>query len=321
MNRRFLVAITTGDVDGIGLEVTSKALSSLGPKTQFQFVLFRSKLASKKSLGLIDRKFRRITFNDIHSALQAPLSSKNQIYDIASDLPPAIWVETAAKLCLTGTFHALVTGPLSKTSIREAGLKDMGHTGILKRVARADDVYMGFYGSHFSVVLITDHLPLREAPNALSVERIKGAIKAGRTLEPLLRKSLLPKPVALLGLNPHSGEQGLIGDEEINLHTLAINALNGHVPVAGPLVPDAAFATDNWNKYRFFVANYHDQGLIPFKMIHGPLGGVHLTLGLPFLRTSVDHGTAKDIFGRNIASSKSMTEALKAALYLMKKRF
>lgn len=321
MSRRFLIAITTGDHDGIGLEVATKALNSLGPKSQFHFVLFRSTRAQAADLGRLDQKFQRKTFANITEALKHSLTSRNQIYDIAADTSPAAWVETAARFCKTGAFHAMSTGPLSKTAIREAGLKDMGHTGILKRVAGTKQVYMGFYGTQFSVVLATGHVPVNGISESLTKERLKGAILAGRTLEPLLKKGLLGKPVGLLGLNPHAGEQGLIGQEEASIHSSVIRELEQQIPVAGPLVPDAAFSQESWNKFRYYVANYHDQGLIPFKMVHGPLGGVHLTLGLPFLRTSVDHGTAKDIFGRNRANAKSMMAAIEAALFLVKKKF
>lgn len=321
MSPRFLIAITTGDIDGIGLEVASKALGTLGPKNNVHFVLFRSHQSPEQQMAALDRKFHRKTYNSVHTALMNPLTHKNQIYDIASPLPPPLWVESAAQMCHSGRFHALVTGPLSKTIIHESGLKDMGHTGILKRVASQPDVFMAFYGPKFSVVLATDHLPLRQVSQALTKDRLRACLRASRELEALLKKSQLRLPVGLLGLNPHSGEDGLIGEEENLIHLPVMQEMGSELEIAGPLVPDAAFHELQWLRYRYFVANYHDQGLIPFKMVHGPQSGVHLTLGLPFLRTSVDHGTAKDIFGRNVADAGSMTEALKVALKLVKNKF
>jgi 4-hydroxythreonine-4-phosphate dehydrogenase len=122
-------------------------------------------------------------------------------------------------------------------------------------------------------------------------------------------------PIGLLGLNPHAGDSGLIGQEEQTVISKAMKQLfELGIPVVGPLVPDAAFQKENWGKYSTFVACYHDQGLIPFKSIHGFDSGVHLTLGLSLKRTSVDHGTAKDIFGKNKANPGSMVSALRWAI-------
>ena len=126
--------------------------------------------------------------------------------------------------------------------------------------------------------------------------------------------------MALVGLNPHAGEKGLIGKfESENLKPVLTQIKKKH-SVEGPLVPDAAFFDDNWKKYSTYVCLYHDQGLIPFKMVHGQDSGVHLTLGLPFIRTSVDHGTAKNIFGKNKANPNSMIEAVDWAIKLAKRK-
>ncbi|MES2962733.1 MAG: 4-hydroxythreonine-4-phosphate dehydrogenase PdxA, partial [Bdellovibrionota bacterium] len=118
-------------------------------------------------------------------------------------------------------------------------------------------------------------------------------------------------------LNPHAGEEGLIGESELDVHAKALAfAAEKKIAVEGPLVPDAAFFEKNWKRYSVFVANYHDQGLIPFKMIHGQESGIHVTMGLPFVRTSVDHGTAKDIFGKDKADPRSMYQALEWAIRL-----
>jgi 4-hydroxy-L-threonine phosphate dehydrogenase PdxA len=118
----------------------------------------------------------------------------------------------------------------------------------------------------------------------------------------------------LLGLNPHAGEKGIIGSEEGQVFSHALSSVRAAgMKVFGPLSPDAAFMKENWKQYSLYVCCYHDQGLIPFKMIHGQDDGVHVTVGLPFIRTSVDHGTAKDIFGKNRANPQSMLAAIKLA--------
>jgi 4-hydroxythreonine-4-phosphate dehydrogenase len=133
----------------------------------------------------------------------------------------------------------------------------------------------------------------------------------------VLDKKPASRPLALLGLNPHAGEEGIIGDTEKKIHHSVIeSARERGVKIEGPLVPDAAFFEKNWSEYSVYIANYHDQGLIPFKMIHGQESGIHLTMGLPFVRTSVDHGTAKDIFGKNKADASSMTLAIEWAIRL-----
>ena len=125
--------------------------------------------------------------------------------------------------------------------------------------------------------------------------------------------------MALVGINPHAGEDGLIGNEELDVFLEAIKiAKSKKIPIEGPLVPDAAFLKENWSKFSVYICPYHDQGLIPFKLVHGHKSGVHITMGLPFIRTSVEHGTAKKLFGKNKAYYESMLEAIKWSIDLAK---
>ncbi|MCB0384980.1 MAG: 4-hydroxythreonine-4-phosphate dehydrogenase PdxA, partial [Bdellovibrionales bacterium] len=165
----------------------------------------------------------------------------------------------------------------------------------------------------------TGHLAHKDVAAALTQELVSESIQAANKLRKLLPKKQRDKPLALLGLNPHAGEEGIIGVEENDVLIPALKDARRHkIPIQGPLVPDAAFFKENWNQYSVFVCPYHDQGLIPFKMIHGQDSGVHVTMGLPFVRTSVDHGTAKNIFGKNRANPSSMIEAIKWAIMLAK---
>ncbi len=310
------VALTTGDADGIGTEVTAKALAKLKPITGVRFYVWRSPRCPAPHLAMIDRSFKRITVGSWPEALKVATDSKRELIDINSNQAPASWVETAAKASLFGHIDAMVTAPLSKTSVAAAGMTDMGHTGILKRVARRE-LFMGFIGDEFNVVLATDHLSIEAVSRALTMERLKSALVAADMLRQVFDRKRAALPLALVGLNPHSGEEGLIGREEESVHRPALEAARTKgLKVEGPLVPDAAFFKSNWKRYSIFVASYHDQGLIPFKMIHGQESGIHVTLGLPFVRTSVDHGTAKDIFGKNKADARSMTLAIEWALKL-----
>jgi 4-hydroxythreonine-4-phosphate dehydrogenase len=308
------IVITTGDLDGIGLEVTTKALNNIGPKKDIQFIVWRDKDATPKYLKLLDQKFSRVTVNDLDQAL---VNDKHGLIDISSSFPPAFWVEQSAVACFKKKAAALVTGPLSKTSIQKSGLDDLGHTDILKRISKAKSVNMGFLGSKFNVLLATGHLPISELASSLELKKITTAIEHAQKMKLGLSKAKRRLPIGVLGLNPHAGESGLIGHEELSLFPkIKKFALEKGILIEGPLVPDAAFLERNWNKFSLYVALYHDQGLIPFKLVHGQNSGVHISVGIPFIRTSVDHGTAKDIFGKNKANPNSMNEAITLAIKL-----
>jgi 4-hydroxythreonine-4-phosphate dehydrogenase len=212
----------------------------------------------------------------------------------------------------------MVTAPLSKTSIIASGLKDIGHTEILSRVCAVRDLFMGFLGSKFCVVLMTGHEPLSAAAASFSATKLTKALHAARALRSLLPPAKNKKPLAVVGMNPHAGENGLLGREEGWMSALIGNLKSEFGEIAGPLVPDAAFLPQNWKSYSVYLCPYHDQGLIPFKMVHGFKSGVHLTLGLPFVRTSVDHGTAKELYGKNKAEPGSMKDAILTAMRLCK---
>lgn len=302
------IALTTGDTDGIGFEVTAKALAKLGSQKNVQFFLFRAGSVDNRYLKLLDKKFTRITVDNLEEGLKI---EGTYLVDIASDLTPAHWVEIAAKACLKKQLSGMATAPISKTLIKEAGFKDLGHTDILKRVAKVKHVNMGFAGKEFNVVLATGHLPISQISKHLSFSIVAEALLRANLLRESLPASERKKPIGILGLNPHAGEQGMIGsDEQLIFPNLSSFAKEKKIPIEGPLVPDAAFFPQNWKKYSVYLAMYHDQGLIPFKMIHGQDSGVHISLGIPFVRTSVDHGTAKDIFGLNKANASSMMDAI-----------
>lgn len=316
------IAITTGDVDGIGLEIAEKALLKLGPQRGVHFLIWRSDRSFPKTLKKLSSKFKFVSFNSPIKALsylQSEDMNANQLVEVVSSESPALWVEQTAVWCQEKKLHGMVTGPLSKTEIHRAGLKDMGHTDILKRVSKTSKVHMGFMGNKFNVVLNTAHIPLSQVPQSLTVMEVLAGLEAANRLRMQLPKAQQKRPIAVLGLNPHAGEEGLIGQEEVTVISKALTeAAKMKLPIAGPLVPDAAFFEENWKKYSVYLAMYHDQGLIPFKTIHGQKSGVHISLGIPFVRTSVDHGTAKDIFGKNKAIANSMIDAIQACLRLAK---
>ncbi|MEI7972786.1 MAG: 4-hydroxythreonine-4-phosphate dehydrogenase PdxA, partial [Bdellovibrio sp.] len=206
------------------------------------------------------------------------------------------------------------TAPLSDELIQRSGMRDRGHTEIFKRICRKQDLHMGFWGPSFSVVLATDHIPLEQVSRALK----KGALKTALTACGEMMRILGARhrsPFFVLGLNPHAGNKGIIGTDESSWIQKEITSFLGSESntwtEVAPIVPaDSAFVRKQLKNKPLFLALYHDQGLIPFKMAHGFGAAVHLTLGLDFLRTSVDHGTAFDIFGKNKARPESMIAAL-----------
>lgn len=314
------IVITSGDLDGVGLEISIKSLYQTGPRSGFQFFLWRSKKTPDKMLRRLDNKYNRITVNTWEQALEIKSDQYNLI-DIASSDAPPFWVERTAKAGVQQQVDALVTAPLSKTLIHDSGLRDKGHTDILKRVCKVDSVFMLFLGSSFNVLLATDHIPIAQVSDELTPSRLWSSVQAAHGFCRFLPRVQSTKPIALLGLNPHSGELGLLGRKELDVHQKVLTkALRHQIALEGPLVPDVAFQKKMWKRFSIYIASYHDQGLIPFKMAHGHGSGVHLSVGLPFVRTSVDHGTAKDLFGKNKANPGSLTEALGWAIKLTSKR-
>jgi 4-hydroxythreonine-4-phosphate dehydrogenase len=316
------IALTTGDPNGIGFEVTAKSLSQFNcsAKEFPLFFLFRDSKQEKTQANLfklIDKSWTRITFYSLDVALafsktisSTDLFKKRILVDLSLTSSAADWVFETTQACRDKKLDSLVTAPLSKTLIKKAGYKQIGHTGIFRSFFPKQPLHMGFIGKDFSVMLATDHISLEKVPAALTKKSLSEALKSARILQKALGSK---KDIAVLGLNPHAGENGLIGSTEKKILS------NLKKPFVGPLVPDAAFLKKNWSHYSLFVCLYHDQGLIPFKMHHGQDSGVHVTLGLPFVRTSVDHGTAFDIFNKNMANPASMLDAIHFNLKLLKR--
>lgn len=313
--KKHLLAITSGDIDGIGLEVCLKALRRLGPQKKFVFILFCS---SSQKIPKLDR-FRTHTIKSMRSLNSLNLFLLDLIV-VSSNKSPTRWVLDAVRECHKKNFSGIVTGPLSKTRdlapSRNRPL--IGHTDIIKYVSKEKYIFMGFWGTRLGVVLATGHTPVRKL--SLSSTLLHKSIEAANCLRQLLPSNRAKLPIGILGLNPHAGENGTIGTEEEQVYKPLLHRLGSAFPIAGPLAADAVFSHNSWKKYSVLVCSYHDQGLIPFKLLHSSRSpGVHLTLGIPFVRTSVDHGTAKDIFGKNKADCRSMLEAIKLAMTLIKR--
>ncbi|NLX18868.1 MAG: 4-hydroxythreonine-4-phosphate dehydrogenase PdxA [Desulfobulbus sp.] len=226
-------------------------------------------------------------------------------------------VEQAVEMVTKGTASAIVTCPISKRSLQQAGYPYPGHTEMLAHLTGTPRVRMMMAGSRLKVVLVTIHIPLARVSELLTQEEVEDCISM--TLAALKQDFALTAPrIAVAGLNPHSGEEGLFGDEEQRIITPAIRNFSSDL-VSGPWPPDTVFFKAATGEFDAVVAMYHDQGLIPFKMLHFQ-DGVNVTLGLPLVRTSVDHGTAYDIAGCNRADHSSLVAAVAAAHTILDNR-
>ena len=310
------IVITMGDPAGIGPEVALKALAS--PEIL--------RLANFLFIG------DGFVINKVSRGLRAKLSSP--FLDLSNVRPKSFcygasrpefgkaaieYIDKALELLLSRRADAVVTAPINKTSVISSGMKGFeGHTEYLAKKALARDVAMMFVGKQLKITLATRHIPLKDVSKRLSVDSICRAIMI--TDAALKKYFKIPHPrIGVAGLNPHAGEGGVFGDEEKRIIMPAIKRASGSIRgIAGPVPPDVIFYEALAKKYDAVIAMYHDQALIPFKLFHFK-DGVNVTLGLPFVRTSPDHGTAFDIAGKSVADPSSMEEAIILAARLVNK--
>ena len=224
-------------------------------------------------------------------------------------------LERAARGCLQGEFDAMVTAPVQKSVINEAGIPFTGHTELLAELAHADHVVMMLVGGGLRVALATTHLPLAAVPAAITKENLARTLRVVHA--DLRRRFRIERPrILVAGLNPHSGESGHLGREEIEIIGPAIDAARAEgIDARGPIPADTLFVPERLREADCALAMYHDQGLPVLK--YASFGrGVNVTLGLPFVRTSVDHGTALDLAGSGRADPSSLVEAVRLAIAL-----
>lgn len=320
MKKNKLIAITTGDHKGIGLEVTIKALLKAKYADDYCFVLYTSKKNQTELIPLLKKKYILTIFSSEDEFLESlkypsiTVIKKARIFIILSSKRPSSWVASAAQLCLKNIYCGMVTAPMSKQESFKLGYGDLGHTDILRRISGVKDLFMFFRGEKFSTLLVSGHIPIDKI-NSSIFKHIKAACSEAIKISSFFDDA---RPIAVLGINPHAGDRGLIGHSDLKLAEI-IKKVPSSRRFSPPLVPDVAFQKQYWQKYSLYMAMFHDQGLIPFKMAHG-FKATHITLGLPFIRTSVDHGTGFDIYGKNIADPSSMIYAIKSCIQLSKKR-
>ncbi len=307
-----ILALTVGDPAGIGPEIVLKALAA-DERPKVPVIVYGS------MESLMDRAQR--------FGLLLPQQLGARVVDVAALGPVALGKSSAAagraaaeaalraaRDALDGRIDAVVTAPLNKESLHAAGYSWPGHTEMLAEAAGSTDVAMMFVGGGLRVALLTIHRSLRSVPDALTRDEV---MRVSRLVHrELPRFGAAQRRIALCGLNPHAGEGALFGQEERDVLQPAVAALRAEgIDIAGPFSADSLFVRAIRGEFDAVIANYHDQGLIPVKL--AAFGqAVNVTLGLPFVRTSVDHGTGFDIVERGVADGGSLVQAMKAAVEL-----
>lgn len=223
-------------------------------------------------------------------------------------------IKRATALAMNGEVKAIATAPLNKEALHLAGHHYPGHTELLAHLTGSKDYAMVLYTDKLKVIHITTHIALRKFLDTLNQDRVKTVIRVADTF--LKRVGYDNPRIAVAGVNPHAGENGLFGDEEINIVGPAVDAMKAEgLNVTGPCPPDTVFMQCHEGMYDMVVAMYHDQGHIPLKLL-GFYDGVNITAGLPFIRTSADHGTAFDIAWRGKAKAESMAVSIQLAMQI-----
>ncbi len=326
-----VIGISIGDLNGIGPEVILKTFSDPRMFEVCTPVLFASEKVVEwyRQNTLTEMLFEYGVTRDLASLSPHGLTVFN-CWDEEVGIQPGALTETGGKYavrslqvavqCLKdGQLDGLVTAPIHKGNTGSADFPFTGHTPFLKSAFGAKDVVMLLYQDDLRVALLTEHLPVKSVAAAVTREAMLSKLAVLR--ESLVRDFGIDKPrIAVLGLNPHAGDEGRIGDEEAKVILPVVEELRkaGHL-VFGPYPADGFFARRQWETFDAVLAMYHDQGLVPFKMLAGG-GGVNYTAGLPIVRTSPDHGTAFDIARQGIADETAFRTAVFECIDLVRRR-
>ena len=309
------IALSPGDPAGIGPEICLKSLQEINNPKDFELI------------GDIDF-YRKLSKDlNLNLSFEETLHTKNSILvknikldsEVVSGSPNVANSKYTLDVLLTGSlgainkeYAALVTGPINKKIINDYGFEFSGHTEFLADISQTKNVVMLLANSKVKVALLTTHIPLNKVSESVSTKKIIETIKILNENLKRLWKIKNPK-ICVLGLNPHAGEGGFMGSEEIEIIEPAINALlSEKICVEGPISADTAFIKEKISKYDAYLAMFHDQGLPVLKSM-GFGDSVNITLGLPFTRISVDHGTAYELAGKNKADPSSFKRAMELA--------
>ena len=330
-SRKPVVGITQGDGNGIGYEVIIKSLADARILESFTPVIY----GSSKIFGFYRRQIHNLDQMDTY-VIQSARDARTRKINIVNCLPDNTFVEPgrptpeSAKSAIkslecavrdikNGDIDVLVTAPVNKRAMVNEGFGNTGHTEYLQKVFGVDDVAMFMVSDQLKIGVVTGHIPLKDVPSSISVEAIVGKL---RLMSSSLKRDfgIVEPKIATLGLNPHCGDGGLLGDEEERIILPAVKAANAEGIMAfGPYSPDGYFGLGHYAKFDATLAMYHDQGLAPFKALAFE-DGVNFTAGLPIVRTSPDHGTAYEMAGRDEADPHSMMSSIYTAIDIYRKR-
>ena len=321
VSKRPRIGITMGDAAGIGPEIVLRALSSWDARTAYRCVIIGD-LANLKS---VSRTYHIEVELVPFAADHQPESNTVEVFDLANlpdDFEIGVDSEVTGKaaaenliasinLWSHGKIDAIATAPISKKAIGLAGVTSHGHSEFLAELTNTSEFAMSFFAEKLRVVLLSTHLPLVSAIESITLERLAALIRfTDREMGRLLNKKV---SIAVAGLNPHASEGGMFGSEEAEIIAPAIQECReARIDVSGPFSPDTIFLRCFRGEFDACIALYHDQATIAVKSLSFG-SGVNMTLGLPVIRTSVDHGTAYDIVGSGKADFSSMTAAIKLA--------
>ena len=328
---KLVVGITQGDSNGIGYEVIIKSLADERILDSFTPVIF----GSSKLMGFYRKTLHNIGPMDIN-VISSAADAKQKKINLVNCLPDNIYaepgqstpdsakaaiksLEMAVKDLKEGQIDVLVTAPINKRAMNEEGFSNTGHTEYLQKEFGTDEVTMIMVSDQLKIGVVTGHIPLRDVPKSITKERI---LRKLRIMKASLERDFgVPNPkIAVLGLNPHCGDGGLLGDEEQNIILPAVQEAQAEgIQAFGPYSPDGFFGLGNYSRFDATLAMYHDQGLAPFKALCFS-DGVNFTAGLPIVRTSPDHGTAYEMAGRDEADPRSMMSAIYTAIDIFRKR-
>ena len=312
MSRRPIVAVTAGDPCGIGPEVILKALGRIRVPSGVRFTVIGDARVFHEASRFVKRRLpAAVEFIDCPSNHRLTPGASSRLAGAAS----LAYLDRAIALAKAGSIDALVTAPVTKWAIQASSPNFQGHTEYLAQALRVRDVVMMFVSEELRVALLTRHLPLAAVSQAITRRLVVTTATLTHEALNIQFKTARPR-LALLGINPHAGEAGRSTGEERRAIAPALRALRRHrILCAGPFAADGFFGAGAWRKYDAVIAPYHDQGLIPFKMLARD-HGCQMTVGLPIARTSPDHGSALDIAGRGVADPGSMVYALNLAIRL-----
>jgi len=320
-DKKPIVAITMGDVNGIGPEILAKALARPEPWVcctpvvagspeayrEYAAVVPGSPIGEATASPVEAREMPQGTVAVLNGGFSAP-PVRPGILDPQAGRCAMEWVRMAVGWVMDGLADAVTTCPINKDCVRRAGYEVAGHTDFIAALTGAQDPKMCLFAGPMRVMHLTAHLSLREAIAAISEDRITASV---RLADEALRDLGIPRPnIAVAGLNPHAGEAGAFGREEMDIIAPAVAACQREgIACSGPHPPDTLFGKLREGLYDMVLAMYHDQGHIPVKLVAMD-EGVNVTLGIPIIRTSVDHGTAYDIAGKGVAREHSLVAAI-----------